>query len=245
MSAPDLVVLGSAGSYQTVGSPGSGYVVRVAGTTIVLDLGPGTFGALLGTVPIHAVDAVVVTHGHADHASDLLAWFHAARHGIVPRSAVPLFAPKDVLERVGGFLRKGPAELAVVFESRAVGESASVVGVRLSFVAADHGVPAVSVRVEGGGTSVVYSGDTAPNDRLVSLASDADLFLCEASVVQGPVAGHCGADEAGAMADRAGARRLVLTHLREDVDADEAVAAAGEAFDGPVEVAEAGRTLSI
>jgi ribonuclease BN (tRNA processing enzyme) len=241
----ELVVLGSAGSYPTRGNPGSGYVVTLGGATIVLDLGPGSFGALVDLVPIHAVDAVVVTHRHADHAADLLAWYHAARHGLAPRSAVPLFAPPDVLERVGAFLGKDAGELAVVFDQRAVDRGASVLGARLEFAVASHSVPAVSVRVEARGSVVVYSGDTAPNDRLAGLAVGADLLLCEATALRGPVPGHCGADEAGTIARDGEVGHLVLTHLREDVDAAEAIAAASEAFDGPVAVAEPGLRLPI
>ena len=241
----ELVVLGSSGSAPSTAGPASGYLVRIGGATVVLDLGPGTFGRLLAEVPIHGVDAVVVSHGHADHAADLVAWYHAARYGLTPRAAVPLLAPVDVLDRVGSFLRKGPDEVGLVFDRRPVDVPGSVVGAAVSFAEARHGVPAISVRLESEGRSLVYSGDTAPNPGLLDLAGGADVLLCEATAAVGPVDGHMGADEAGELARRAGVGRLVLTHLREGVEPAGAVAAAGSAFDGPVSLAEPGLRLPI
>lgn len=243
-----LTVLGAAGSYPTSTEPGSGFLVEADGVRVVLDLGPGTFPRLADEIPIHAVDAIVVTHGHADHAADLLAWYHASRHGIPPRASVPLFAPGEVIERVRGFLKKGPEELAMVFDHREVdpGDEASVAGVALSFGAVVHTVPAVSVRVDSSGKSLVYTGDTAPSADVVDLSRGSDLLVCEATLVDETVPGiHCSAEDAGAMAKDAEVGALLLTHLRPDQDREEAIAAAGREFGGPIAVAEAGLTRSI
>lgn len=243
-----LTVLGAAGSYPTAAEPGAGFLVETAGARLVLDFGPGTFAELAARLPIHAIDALVVSHGHADHAADLLAWYHAARYGVMPRAAIPLFAPDDVVERVGAFLRKDAEELGLVFDHHPVvpGTTGSVAGVELRFGSVAHPVPAVATRLEAGGRSLLYSGDTGPCAAVVELGAGVDLFVCEATTLTDPVAGlHCDVESAAAMAAEAGAGSLLLTHLREDVDHAEAVAIASATFGGLVSVARSGLSLSI
>ena len=79
-----------------------------------------------------------------------------------------------------------------------------------------HPVEAYGIRVEAGGRVLAYSGDTGPTDRLVDLARDADVALFEASFLEGPnnpTDLHLTARQAAEHAARAGADRLVLTHL--------------------------------
>ena len=61
--------------------PGSGYLVRVGGTVLVLDAGPGTFAVLQTLVDPSEVDAVVISHHHPDHWTDLYAMDTQARFG--------------------------------------------------------------------------------------------------------------------------------------------------------------------
>lgn len=244
----DVTVLGAAGSYPTAAQPASGFLVVAGGARVVLDLGPGTFRELVARVPIHAVDAIVISHGHADHAADLLAWYHAARYGATPRAAVPLLAPDGVVERVGAFLGHTSDELALVFDHRRVepGSTDVVAGVDLAFGSVAHSVPSVAVRVTVDGRSLVYSGDTGMHPPLARFAHGTDLFVCEATTLDEPVPGqHCDAADAGAMAADADVGALLLTHLREDVDPEAAIARARTRYDGPVAVARSGLTHPI
>ena len=71
-------------------------------------------------------------------------------------------------------------------------------------------------RVQGNGAVVAYSGDSAPSDELVEAARDADLFVCEATLLRGELdgepRGHLSLDEAVAAFEASGAKRLLLTH---------------------------------
>lgn len=75
-----------------------------------------------------------------------------------------------------------------------------------------HGVPVVGLRVESKrtGASAAYSCDTEPCDSIERLATGCDLLIHEAN---GAVRGHTAAEDAAAVAHRAGVRRLVLVHL--------------------------------
>jgi ribonuclease BN (tRNA processing enzyme) len=71
-------------------------------------------------------------------------------------------------------------------------------------------------RVENSTRVLAYSGDSAPCDELVAAARDADLFVCEATLLRGELdgepRGHLSLDEAVAAFEQSHARRLLLTH---------------------------------
>jgi ribonuclease BN (tRNA processing enzyme) len=75
---------------------------------------------------------------------------------------------------------------------------------------------AFGFRVSCDGKTMAYSGDSGPSDQLAELARDADLFLCEATLLEpnpeGGVRGHLAANEAQEAFEAAGAKRLLLTH---------------------------------
>jgi ribonuclease BN (tRNA processing enzyme) len=75
---------------------------------------------------------------------------------------------------------------------------------------------AFGFRACANGTVVGYSGDSGPSDALTRIARDADLFVCEATLMQpnpeGGTRGHLSAVEAQAASQAAGAKRLLLTH---------------------------------
>ncbi|CAM5434223.1 MBL fold metallo-hydrolase OS=Streptomyces fumanus OX=67302 GN=GCM10018772_07560 PE=4 SV=1 [Streptomyces fumanus] len=111
-----------------------------------------------------------------------------------------------------------------------------------------HPVEAYGIRVEHAGRSLTYSGDTGVTPTLDELARDSDLFLCEAAFTHGKEAIpdlHLNGREAGQTAARAGARRLVLTHIPPWTDPRTNLTDAREVFDGPVTLAAPGATYEI
>ena len=71
-------------------------------------------------------------------------------------------------------------------------------------------------RVQSNGAVLTYSGDSAPSDELVEAARDADLFVCEATLLRGELdgepRGHLSLDEAMDAFTASGAKRLLVTH---------------------------------
>lgn len=111
-----------------------------------------------------------------------------------------------------------------------------------------HPVDTFGIRVEHNGRALTYSGDTGTCEALAELAEGSDLFLCEASFIHGkediPDL-HLNGREAGEYAARAGAGRLVLTHIPPWTDAERNLADAREVYDGPVELAVPGAVYEI
>jgi ribonuclease BN (tRNA processing enzyme) len=112
-------------------------------------------------------------------------------------------------------------------------------GAVLRAAAVDHLCEAYALRVEHGGRSLVYSGDTGPCQGLVDLARGADVLLCEASwphTGDMPTGVHLSGRQAGEHAAEAGVGRLLLTHVPVWTDPDAMLAEAKAEFDGPVEL---------
>jgi ribonuclease BN (tRNA processing enzyme) len=107
---------------------------------------------------------------------------------------------------------------------------------------------AVSVTSENGGGRFVFGSDSRPAQELVDFARGADLFLVEATLPRPErtgVRGHLTAEEAGQHGREAGVGKVVLTHISDELDQDQARQQAGSAFGGPVEVAREGAVYEI
>jgi len=246
-----LTVLGSNGTYPTPGRPASGYLVT-GRVTIWMDAGPGTLVALLEMADLNEIDALVLSHGHADHCLDVIPLFNMLRYGIPRRNRLPVYAAEGVVDRLAAFVGAGPRhDFFQVFDFVTVGPgaSASVGGLNLVWGAAVHSVPAVVTRMDADGKSLAYSGDTGPGGDLIEIASHADLLLCEAtnqgSRSQDDYPYHLYAIEAAAAARDAGAGRLLVTHIAPTLDETASVAEAAAVFEGPVEWAAPGLEVEL
>jgi ribonuclease BN (tRNA processing enzyme) len=248
-----LTTLGVSSHYPHPGAPCTGMLLEHDGAAVWVDAGPGTFAELQRHIRPADVSAVWVSHGHADHAADLLPAFYAYRYGDAPvPRPVPVLAPADVPGRLAGFLGpRSPAELDRVFafEPLVDGGMWAVGTLRLRWSAVLHDVEAFALRAEAGGASLVYTGDSAPCDALVELARGCDVLVSEAGTdarAPGETPVHLTPEEAGELAARAGAGRLILTHLALGLSAADAVRRASARFDGPVEAAVAsGAPMSV
>lgn len=229
-----LTVLGCDGSYPGPGGACSGYLVQGENTSIWLDAGSGTMANLQRFIGLDQIDAVVLTHEHPDHWTDLEAYCVALKWGL-RRSGPPVYGPEN-LERL---MRVGSAANAVRWYTIAEGTDVQVGNLHLTFSRTDHPVPTFAVRIDGAGRSLGYSADSGPDWAMASLGSGLDLALCEATFLsdeEGSVQ-HMSARQAGRTAAEAAAKRLVITHLAPRIDRESARTEAEEAFGAPVEVA--------
>ena len=107
-----LRVLGSAGGYPAPDNPSTGFLLETGGAKIWIDAGHGTFAELQRLADFTKIDALVLSHGHADHCVDAFALHVALRYA--PQGArdsrLPLYCPPGVRENLGRFLGEGGAE---------------------------------------------------------------------------------------------------------------------------------------
>lgn len=251
-----LTVVGCSGSFPSPDSACSSYLVEADGYRLLIDMGNGALGELQRHCGLYDLDAVLLSHLHADHCIDMCGYFVARYYryegGRCP--PIPVYGPEGTEKRLTTAYDDTPSDssMSEVFDFHGL-EPASAIELGPFVIRTDavrHPVEAYGFRVEhaASGRTLTYSGDTGPCVELARLAEGADLFLCEASFTHGkediPEL-HLNGREAGEFASRAGAGRLVLTHIPPWTDAQINLRDAKSVFDGPVELARPGAVYEI
>jgi len=249
-----LTVVGCSGSYPGPDSPASCYLVQAADGlrtwSLVLDMGNGALGVLQRYVDPLNVDAVFLSHLHADHCVDMTSYYVLRKYhptGTQPR--IPVWGPKGTAKRLAKAydLPRTPG-MREEFDFHRYGDPVTVGPFSVEPYEVDHPVPAYGLRITAFGRTLAYSGDTGPTPVLHDLAKDADLFLCEASFRacdDNPPGVHLTGQEAGEVAAQAGARRLVVTHVPPWHDAQTMLNEAAKAYDGPADLATMGAIYDV
>jgi len=251
-----MTVLGKSPATPDANGANSGYLIRHAGFTLLLECGSGVFGKLRGVCDPAEVDAVLITHLHADHVLDLFTFSLALTYDHRGDGRRPeLWAPPES--------ERAFAALGAIFDAEHLISSAFVLAeydpdrklnlgpFTISFCEVPHYVPAWACDLSSDdGRRLTFGADCGPNDAIVELARDTDLLMLEATEGPGPYLGgafrgHLTATEAGELARRAGAGRLLLTHYSDELDAALLRAAGEAAFGAPVEVAAEGASYLI
>ncbi len=251
-----LTVIGCSGSFPGPDSPASCYLVEAPydGRTfrLVLDLGSGSLGVLQQHADLATIDAVALSHLHADHCLDLCGYYVMRRyHPGGPLPPLTVYGPAGTAARMARAydLPESPG-LTEQFDFVTYPETSFDVGPFVVDVArVDHPVPAYAIRLTHDGRSVVYSGDTGPCTSLDEIAKGCDLFLAEASYLEAaphnPPHLHLTGRQAAEAAERARVGRLVLTHVPPWYDGAEVMAEATPHFDGPVSLAGVGASYDV
>lgn len=245
MTRVDLTIIGCSGSASGPGNPASSYLVRHDGFAMVLDLGPGAFGGLWGELHPREIDAIAFSHLHPDHCLDLCAFNVAALYSEdAPWPRIPVFGPAHTRARLTAAYEPVPGDESTWAVDFVTWEPSTRIGpFDVTLVPARHSTEAYSLRLEAGGASLVYSGDTGPNPELVELARGADLLLAEASFRHSeglPAGVHLSARQAAEHAAAAGVGMLVLTHVPPWHSSADAYAEARPHFDGELVLARPG-----
>ncbi|KAA9155661.1 MBL fold metallo-hydrolase [Amycolatopsis acidicola] len=265
-----LTVLGCRSGMPAGGHPSSGYLVDTARTRILLDCGPGIATALSAVTGPAALDAIVISHLHADHCYDLLPLgkilisdslrFPGGPDPVTEElRPVPLFVPAGARELFARWAGLFPVtsmpmldqafERAFAVREYESGDRFEIGDATVGLHELKHVLPNCGIRVESGSRTIAYTGDTGVTDATTKLAADADLLLAEAtlSVPDQTDHGHlCGGD-AGRIAARAGVGELMLTHFccTEPEWLDALRADAASEFDGPIRLARPGEVVQV
>ena len=210
-----LHVLGVNGPFPESKGATSGYLLEAGDTLIQLDLGSGVLSRLTALTAPESLDALLLSHWHFDHASDLTVLLYRLEALGFGASGpqFPVYAPADDSSALRKIVSASPF---FRLTDIAPGDTLSLGSCTVHVGKARHPVPTVGFRVECGGRVLGYTGDTntlpslAPFYRGTHLLLADGLFPAENWAEQKP---HMSAALAASLAAEAGAERLVLTHL--------------------------------
>jgi len=221
----EIIILGSGTTVPLAERGSPSIAVFIDKQFLLLDIGPGTVRQLATAGLTHEdIDYVAISHFHPDHTADLIHLIFATRHPPVLEKRKPftMIGPKgfsrflDGLKKPYGTWLDLPTGLMKIEELHTdTGDRRQFKGFTLLSAPLRHTAQSNGFRIEdSSGNSVVYSGDTGYCEEIVDLAKDADLLILESSFPDGQgVDGHLTPSQAGEIATRSGAKRLVLTHF--------------------------------
>ncbi len=262
-----ITVLGKSPSWQDVDGACSGYLIQDADTSLLLDCGNGVFGKLRKHLDYTELDAVLITHLHADHTLDLVpysyALTYAPRQQPVPVPPWPgtdnparpqLFAPPGATETFrrlcGSWGNDDLIEAAFDLSEYDPAAKTRIGSFEVRFREVPHFITtyAVDIRSREDRGRFTFSADCRPTDELVEIAKGTDLLLVEATLPRPErtgIRGHLTPSEAGEHARRAGAKRCVLTHISDELDETWARKQGEAAFGQTVEIAREGAVFEV
>jgi ribonuclease BN (tRNA processing enzyme) len=241
-----LTVLGCAGSFPGPEAACSAYLVEADGFRLLLDFGTGSLGPLQRYAGLMAVDAILLTHLHCDHVLDACSYVVVRRYAPSgPYPPIPMYAPAGAPDRLATAYDPDGGSLDDVYTFYGLQPGTFPIGpFSVTVDRVRHPIETYGVRVEHEQAVLAYSADTAPCEALERLAMGADLFLCEASYVDGtdhPPDLHLTGRQAGEVAAKAGVGRLLLTHLVAAWGSEaQTYDAASAVFSGPVDIVRPG-----
>lgn len=208
-----LTVLGCNGPYPAAGGACSGYLLQTAGANILLDCGAGVLSRLTAVLPPEQLSAVVLSHLHYDHMSDMLPLIYrlSGRETRLPVYAPAAPAPVRAL-------------LESVFDLRDIALGGQIGDVTFTALPVRHPVPCFAARFECAGKALVYTGDTNTCEGLSAFAAGCGLLLIDACFSEALWAEnkpHLSARLAAETAMQAQAKQLVLTHFTPGIDQEQ------------------------
>ncbi|MFD0363636.1 MBL fold metallo-hydrolase [Nocardia sp. GCM10030253] len=245
--------LASAGDTRVWIDAGTGYLASAGDTRVWIDAGTGTLAQLRRHTQLDELDAIWISHLHADHSADLLTAFYGALYSDIRLPApIPLFGPPGIADRLAHFLTntpvRSPIESAFKIHELHDGHRVQLDSLTLTTSAVTHGMPAFALRIDTAAGSLTYSGDTAPCAPLTSLAANSDVLLCEADLIDHPTDEeplHHTPEDAGNTATAAKATRLIITHISPFLTPTEAITRATTRYSGRIDYATPGTTFTI
>lgn len=241
-----LTVLGISGGFPAAGGATSGYLLTINERNILIDCGSGVLSNLFRFIPLERLDAIILTHLHYDHISDIQVLKYAidlTRKSGRDLPAIPLIAPATP-EQIAAMLH---SDGNLIVGQISHGSDIKLFDATVRFLAMEHPVETYGLSIEYAGRKFVYTADSVPCANLHKLLTDADLAVMDAGsleIARKPVMMHMTARECAQAASDCNVRRLLLSHILPLTD-PAAVLAEASAVYAKAELAEIRKTYEI
>lgn len=211
-----LIVLGNYGPFPGNGGACSGFLLQDNETNILIDCGNGVLSRLQSYCKIEDLDAIILSHLHSDHSSDMFVLRYAMQAKLIHKTIekpMEVYTPKNPENTYNDLNFNGVFSLHTITE----GMQLEIKGFKFSFYETVHPVECYGMRIEKQGKVFAYSADTIYCENIIKLANNANLFLCEANATENLKAKgnvpHLSVREACDIASKAKVKRLLLTHF--------------------------------
>lgn len=227
-----LTVLGTSGGFPAAGKATSGYLLTIGERNILIDCGSGVLANLFRFMPIERLDAVILTHLHYDHISDMQVLKYAidlTRKSGREMAAIPVIAPASP-EQIAATLQ---SDGNLIIGQISHGSDLKLFEATIRFVAMEHPVETYGLSIEHEGRRFVYTADSVPCANLPRLLQDADLAVMDAGTLERlrrPVMMHMTAGECARLAGESNVKKLLLSHILPLIDEQEILAEARQYF---------------
>ena len=237
MKSMKLTILGNNGPYPAAGGACSGYLLREGNTNILIDCGNGVLSNLQKFVPLEELDAIILTHLHSDHISDMMVLKYAVqikkKRGRFDKN-LSVYAPAEPAEEYKRLDVKDAFDLKPITEDLVL----DIGGIKVTFAEMKHPSLDFAVSFQHHGKSFVFSGDTSWTENILSFAKNAHMLMLDAGLFAREKTSsnvpHLTAEECGIIASNATVGQLLLTHFWPENNIEELVAEARENFENTI-----------
>ena len=228
-----LTILGTFGPYPPAGGVCSGFLLEEGDCKILLDCGNGVISRLQKFTSLWDLDAIIVSHLHSDHISDLFILRYALNIALQKQyrtHGLDVYIPPYPEEEA----QKIPFKNVYNVNYLDPNQEIEIGPFRFSFLPGVHPLYSLAMKIKCGGKVMVYSGDTEYFSELEQFIANSHLFLCEANYqnedMEEGLGNHLSAWQAGCLAQNNKVGRLLLTHLPAFRNLHKSMAEAAEAF---------------
>ncbi|GAA0596406.1 MBL fold metallo-hydrolase [Virgibacillus siamensis] len=238
-----LTVIGQWGGYPAPGGATSAYLIEKDDFTLLVDAGSGSLSKLQEYKAAMDLDAVVISHYHADHIADIgvlqYAWL-VNSYVTGEKKILPIYGHTEDKKGFEGLTHKCTEGIAYDPD-----EQLGIGPFHVTFQKTVHPVPCYGMRISDGSSTIVYTADTAFSKSWYEFAKNTDLLITDCNFYanqDGSKAGHMNSLDGAAIAKEANAGELLLSHLPQYGNNNQLVEEARQIFTGKVRLAHDGFT---
>lgn len=234
-----LTILGTCGAFAEKNRACSGYLIQMGGTSIVVDLGPGTLANLQNHIDVSDIDSIIFSHMHPDHFTDIYSLRYLMEFIIKPDKPLDLWGVQGFEDNILRLLPDAEDTFRRLFSFNVINDDFAVGAINIGVSKGIHPVENNMMRFTEGGKSITYTGDTGSNDRIAAIAKDSDILLTECTFLSdGPdPRTHLRAADSAHIAVEANVQSLILTHFWPGLDRMQAGKEAAAIFKGNIAIA--------
>jgi len=248
----EIIILGNQSAFPGPGKHTSGYLIKTNEANFLVDIGSGIVGQFQKYISLQELDALFLTHLHFDHITD----FHILIHGIDLHVSLgkfnmrlPVYVPPGEKRRLIEFCEVyNTAKYLIHIDIIEAERDFSFKTIKVKTLLVPHYVPSVSYRFEHNGKTIVFTGDTAFTEELITFSKNADVLVAEATLLKEDEPSgllHLSARQAAIIAREARVKKLILTHLWYLYPPSKVLKEAQTEFNGEIVLGEEGTIISV